>query len=60
MTLLDPSDVIEAALRNTGALLSESGIQVERVVEPGLPLVAVRVPAHPVAQALLRAFGKRP
>ena len=37
-------------------LRAEAGIS--PLVTAGLPTVAVRVPAHPVAQGLLRAFGK--
>lgn len=36
-------------------LRPEAGISA--LVTAGLPTVAIRVPAHPVAQALLRAFG---
>ena len=36
-------------------LRAEAGLS--ELVTAGLPTVAVRVPAHPVAQALLRAFG---
>ena len=35
----------------------KSGAMLSALVTAGLPSVALRVPAHPVAQALLRSFG---
>lgn len=40
MRLLDPSEIVDAALGGTGTLLREAGIQLERMIEPGLPQVA--------------------
>lgn len=42
---LQVSEVVESALRNTGALLRESGFTVEQEIQSGLPLVIGDLPA---------------